>query len=119
MNTTNTCGPNAQIIFEGVKSSWRSRTQFEISFARHENLLTETWEIIAFNPSLSIFAERLYISYKIAKTKINVAPTTLDENIFRSRVIEYLFDRIDAPGNNFKFALDRLLNYLHQIYFGF
>ena len=74
------CAAGTSVLYEGTKVLWKSRNRFDVFFVSHfVNTPIETWEIIAYNSSISIEAERIYVSYSELLKKI-------DKNVIESKV---------------------------------
>jgi len=70
IKSTYKCRPGTSILYQGSRTSWKSRIRFDLLIVQHIIGINKILEIISFNPTISIEAERIYISFEIAKTKV-------------------------------------------------
>eukprot|EP00597_Dinobryon_sp_UTEXLB2267_P012126 CAMPEP_0170114636 /NCGR_PEP_ID=MMETSP0020_2-20130122/10859_1 /TAXON_ID=98059 /ORGANISM="Dinobryon sp., Strain UTEXLB2267" /LENGTH=555 /DNA_ID=CAMNT_0010341735 /DNA_START=29 /DNA_END=1696 /DNA_ORIENTATION=- len=75
------CVAGTSVLYEGTKVLWKSRNRFDIFFVSHFiNMSNETWEIVAYNSSISIEAERIYVKYTELLKRI-------DKKVIESKVL--------------------------------
>ncbi len=57
------------LVFQGSKFFWRTRNNIDVTIVRHTDLATV--EAIAYEPSVDVEAERIYLSLPILNSKLN------------------------------------------------
>ena len=57
------------IVFKGSKFFWRTRNNIDVTIVRHGDL--GTIEVISYEPSIDVEAERIYLSLPILDSKLN------------------------------------------------
>lgn len=62
---------NSKVVFQGSKFFWRTRNNIDVTIVSHIDL--GTVEIIAYEPSLNLEAERIYLDSFILDSKLNQA----------------------------------------------
>ena len=58
-----------ELVFEGSKFFWRTRNNIDVSIVSHID--SATIEVIAYEPSIDVEAERIYLSLHVVNSKLN------------------------------------------------
>lgn len=58
-----------ECIFEGTKLFWRTRNNLDICIIEHSDF--NILEVVLYEPSIDVEAQRIYINLKVLKTKLN------------------------------------------------
>ena len=58
-----------RIIYQGSKLFWRTRNTIDVTIVKHRNC--SVTEVIAYEPSINVEAERIYLNSNILRTKLD------------------------------------------------
>lgn len=59
------------VVFQGSKFFWRTRNNIDVTIISHTDL--DMVEVIAYEPSVDVEAERIYLNLKILNSRLNQA----------------------------------------------
>ncbi len=57
------------VVYQGSKLFWRTRNTIDVAIVEHSGC--DITEIIAYEPSINVEAERIYLNFKILRTKLD------------------------------------------------
>ena len=86
------------VIFQGSKFFWRTRNSIDVTIVQHNN--TYITEIIAYEPSIDVEAERIYLNTTLLHDRLDKAAVDLKFSFAKQNNVPISTEFISSVMNN-------------------